>query len=277
LGIPVAAESHAHPGAGGAPLGRMVHAAAHQPEFRTVVTIAPILRDHFVGLGVPEHKVLILPDGVDLKMFRRPETWQRTVTRQRPRVVYAGHLYDYKGVPTLLDAAAQLRDCDFVLVGGTEEDLRRQRSRISASGLDNVTLEGWRPHTDVPSYLWNADVLVLPPSRQHPSANWTSPVKLGEYLASGVPVAATRIPALQYWLRDGEVFFVEPDDPVSLAEGIRRLLADSRMVRSMTRKARLLAESLSYEGRCDRIIDESLRKFPPSQTYLFEGTSNVPS
>jgi glycosyltransferase involved in cell wall biosynthesis len=266
LGIRVAAESHAHPGAGGAPLGRMVHASARQPAFRTVVTIAPILRDHFVSLGVPEDKVLILPDGVDLKLFRRPESWKRPVATQRPRVVYAGHLYDYKGIPTVLDAAAQLQDCDFVLVGGTEADIRLQRERISSRGLENVTLEGLLPHNDVPHHLWSADVLVLPPSGRHPSANWTSPVKLGEYLASGVPVAATRIPALQYWLRDEEVMFVEPDDPASLAQGIRRLLADSRMVRRMTTKARLLAEALSYERRCDRILDAALRR--PSRSSI---------
>lgn len=254
MGIPVVAESHAHPGNSSPPLLKMVKALAQQDAFRGLVTIAPILQENFMRLGVPATKVLILPDAVDLGLFRRPGDLVRTAP-ERPRIVYAGHLYDYKGIPTILDAAALMPDCDFVLIGGKPGDQQRQRQAIQARGLRNVELAGWLAHAQLPACLWDSDVLLLPPSARHPSADWTSPVKLGEYLASGTPVVASRIPALDYWLSDDEVCFVCPDDGADLAAGIRRVLEDSAYAADLSQRAVELAQGLSYQVRCRTILE----------------------
>lgn len=251
--IPVVAESHAHPGNSSQSLAQMVSALAKEAAFRKLVTIAPILKDNFVRLGVPSEKVLILPDAVDLELFERPAGYVRPLS-QRPRVVYAGHLYDYKGVPAILEAASLMPDCDFVLVGGKPDDVDRYRQAIRERRLGNVELTGWLAHADVPSRLWDADVLLLPPSAHHPSAHWTSPVKLGEYLASGTPVVASRIPALEYWLADDMVCFTQPDDSVDLAAGIRRVLADCVYAADLSQSAVAFAQGLSYRARCQQIL-----------------------
>ncbi len=255
MGIPVVAESHAHPDNRSRPLRTMANAAAGSAAFHAIVTIAPVLRDHFVELGAPHEKVLVLPDAVDLDMFSRPAGYRSQRRSSRPRIVYAGHLFDYKGIPTILQAAARLPECDFVLIGGTAEDLDRQVVRAKEMGLGNVDFLGLLPHRAVPSQLWDADVLLLPPSGQHPSAAWTSPVKLGEYLASGTPTVATRIPALERWIANGEALFAEPDDPRSLAEEIRRLLDDEEKARAVSRRALSLAQRLSYKARCQRLVE----------------------
>lgn len=256
MGIPVMAESHAHPGNNSRPLLKMVKALAQQDAFRGLVTIAPILQENFVHLGVPQDKILMLPDAVDLELFQRPSGFVRT-SYQRPRVVYAGHLYDYKGIPAILDAAARMPHCDFVLIGGKPEDQERQRQAIRARGLRNVALTGWLAHADVPARLWDADVLLLPPSAHHPSARWTSPVKLGEYLASGTPVVASRIPALAYWLSDASVCFTHPDDGADLAAGVRRVLEDAAYAADLSQRAAEFAQRLSYQQRCSQIIEHA--------------------
>jgi len=255
MGIAVVAESHAHPENRSKHLAQMVNALAEEEAFRKLVTIAPILKDNFVGLGVPEHKIMVLPDAVDLALFQRPAAFSRATPGERPRVVYAGHLYDYKGIPTILDAAALMPECDFVLIGGKPEDLQRHGRVICERRLDNVELAGWLAHTQVPDRLWNADVLLLPPSAQHPSARWTSPVKLGEYLASGTPVVASRIPALEYWVDEEQVCFTLPDDGADLVAGIRRVLEDPGYAAALSRSAAAFAEGLSYQRRCRQILD----------------------
>jgi glycosyltransferase involved in cell wall biosynthesis len=255
MGIPVVAESHAHPENRSEPLAQMVNALAEVRAFSKLVTIAPILKENFVRLGVPWHKIMVLPDAADLALFQRPKGFVRATSDKRARVVYAGHLYDYKGIPTILDAAALMPECDFVLVGGKPEDLQRHRQAIAERRLDNIELTGWLAHTQVPSHLWNADVLLLPPSAQHPSARWTSPVKMGEYLASGTPVVASRIPALEYWLDADRVCFINPDDGTDLAAGIRRVLGDAAYAASLSRRAGEFAQGLSYLERCRQILE----------------------
>ena len=67
--------------------------------------------------------------------------------------------------------------------------------------------------------------------------NSTSPVKLGEYLASGTPIVASDISALRDWLTDDDVHFVLPDDGSDLAQGILKVLNN-----------RVYAQRLGKEG-----------------------------
>ena len=43
------------------------------------------------------------------------------------------------------------------------------------------------------NYIDDTDIFLLPPSRNHPSALWTSPLKLCEYFALRKPVIASDI------------------------------------------------------------------------------------
>jgi glycosyltransferase involved in cell wall biosynthesis len=142
----------------------------------------------------------------------------------------------------------------FHLVGGLPEDVRRTREQLRDRGLRNVIVHGYQPPANVPPFLWHADVLLLPPSGNHPSARWTSPVKLGEYLASGVPVVSTRIPALRDWLTEDETRFVEPDDPAALAAGILDVLQDETLAESLSATGLRLAHTLAYKRRAEQIL-----------------------
>jgi glycosyltransferase involved in cell wall biosynthesis len=254
LGVATVAESHAHIDNRSAPFMRLV-AAAHHPAFRLWVTISEHLADHYHALGVPRDKLIVLPDAVDLRLFQRPaELPPSPYPGEQPVAAYIGHLYDYKGIPTVLEAAALLPPVRFHLVGGSPEDVNRQRARVQQMGLTNVVLHGLKAHSEVPPFLWHADVLLLPPSAHHPSAAWTSPLKVGEYLASGTPVVATSIPALRHWLSDDEVKFVPPDDGAAMAEGIATVLRDHDNARRLIQAGLKKAQTLSYQHRAARVL-----------------------
>lgn len=255
LGLATVGEIHAHPEDSRSRVWRFFQ-ATHYPGFKLLVTISHVLAQHYEEQGVPADKIIVLPDAVDLTLFRRPEQLSSSPYQKvGPHVTYAGHLYDYKGVPTILAAAALLPDVQFHLVGGLPEDIKRQRARIEEMGLYNVTLHGLKPQVEVPPYLWHADLLLLPPSQYHPSAAWTSPLKLGEYLASGTPVVATSIPALRDWLTDDEVKFVEPDDAEAMAKGIMDVLKDPDCAITLSQNGIKKAQTLSYEHRAKRILE----------------------
>lgn len=254
LGWATVAESHAQPGHDTPHFRRLLQATQY-PAFKLWVTISHHLAEHYQERGVPADKLIVLPDAVDVIQFGRREELPRS-PYQKPgsHVAYVGHLYDYKGIPTILETATLLPDVQFHLVGGLPEDTKRQRARIEEMGLDNVTLHGLKPQVEIPPYLWHADVLLLPPSQYHPSAAWTSPLKLGEYLASGTPVVATDIPALRDWVTENEVEFVAPDDAQALAKGIQHLLTHKTRRQALRTAGLGKAQELSYKRRAETIL-----------------------
>jgi glycosyltransferase involved in cell wall biosynthesis len=153
----------------------------------------------------------------------------------------------------MLAAARRTPDVTFDLVGGTPEDVRRVRA--AAADIPNVTVHGAVSHAQVPPYLWSADLLLLPPSAAEPSAAWTSPVKLGEYLAAGPPIVASRIPGLLSWVDEPAVKWFAPDDAPDMVRAMRESLAESP-THSHARRQRAyhLAHRYSYPCRAAAIL-----------------------
>ncbi|MCL2154400.1 MAG: glycosyltransferase family 4 protein [Leptospirales bacterium] len=253
LSIPTVAESHASPGTYTKPFNTFIKGTLHS-QFKALVTIAHVLRDNFAAIGVPEEKILVLPDAVDLHNFLRPEILPSSPYASWPNIVYSGHLYDYKGIPDIVGAANLLPEVVFHLVGGLPDDLHLVQSMIADLRLTNIFLHGHKPRTELPPYLWHADALLLPPSANHPSAQWTSPVKLGEYLASGSPLISSDIPALRAWLTEEHTRFVAPDNPEALADGIRWILAHKKEASTLATNGQKLAQTLSYSQRAKAIL-----------------------
>lgn len=254
LGVLTVVESHAYVAGPDRSMERLVKASRHEA-FRAMITISRKLAECYTSLGVPRRKLFVLPTGMDVHMFTPPrELPPSPYGGQAPVAAYVGHLYDYKGIPTILAAAALMPEVHFHLIGGWPQDVRAQQRRIEQRELRNVTLHGWKAQRELPPFLWHADVLLLPPCAGHPSAQWTSPVKLGEYLASGTPTVAAAIPALRQWLTGEHVEFVEPDNPSALAQGIRRVLCDPARASALRQAAQELARQRSYEHRAEAVL-----------------------
>lgn len=271
MGIPTVMESHAHVG-DDSPGFQLGLEAAKQNDMKSWVTISPVLAEYYEARGVKTDKLLILPDAVDLIQFAAGQTQQsanpyktgHAISQdddyryyRRGRVVYTGHLYDYKGIATVLEAAKLLPDVAFDFVGGLPEDLSRQQARAEAMQLENVTFHGMKNQSDLPPYLWHADAALLPPSLNHPSAHWTSPVKLGEYLAAGLPVIASDIPALKYWLNENTAEFFKADNPASLAVAIEAVLSQPDRHEQLVKQGLKLAKTLSYQERAKAILHKA--------------------
>jgi glycosyltransferase involved in cell wall biosynthesis len=240
--------------------------ACQRHSIKSVVAVTKHMQNDLIRLfGVPAEKTLALPNGVDLQRFSNVCTGdvarqQLGLAPEAQVVVYTGQLHIEKGVDVLVRAAALLKNVTVVLVGGEAADQNRLRQLIQDIGAHNIILLDYVPPTEVASYLKAANVLVMPHSAKvTESAKYTCPLKLFEYMAAGVPIVASELPAITDVIRHGENgWLVEPDSPSALAEGIRHLLENKSLASAMARKAKQDSESYTWEHRAARII-ESLR------------------
>ena len=94
------------------------------------------------------------------------------------------------------------------------------------------------------------------------SRAFTSPLKIFEAMAAGIPVVASDLPAIREVIRDGENgVLVTPGDPAALAAGLDRVLGDPALAESIARQARKDVEAYAWDRRAERIraIVEGLR------------------
>ncbi|TVQ53140.1 MAG: glycosyltransferase [Spirulina sp. DLM2.Bin59] len=225
-----------------------------------VVTLAPELRSQYQSLGLDPDQVYIAPSGVDLSPFQIPisplEARQRLrLPPHQPIALYAGSLYDHKGIPTILAAAAQVPNCQFILVGGQGNEVERVRSQAQQRRLTNLHLIGYQTQGEIPLHLLAADVLLLPTSAQWFLASTTSPLKLFEYMAAQRPIIASNLPNIATVLRDGENGrLIPPDDPTALALAIEDSLANPDRSQAMALQAVQDVQAYSWQRRAEGIL-----------------------
>jgi glycosyltransferase involved in cell wall biosynthesis len=209
---------------------------------KKIITITQGLKNSLIEKGVYKNNILVAPDGVDLEKFNvslnKEECRKKlNLPTDKKIVLYAGHLYKWKGVDILAEASKFLPENYIVyFVGGTEEDIRRFKSAYLTFG--NIKIIGHRPYPEIPYWLKAADVLVLPNSgKEKISQEWTSPIKLFEYMASGTPIIASNLPSIREIINNKNAFLVSPDDPRNLADVIKRAISDKEMATFLSKNS----------------------------------------
>jgi len=219
-----------------------------------------IKMEHLAGeYGFPKNRMLRQPNAVDPEQFdivddRSQARGKLGVPHDRAIALYAGHLFSWKGVDTLVRAAQFLPEHIWIyFVGGTPEDRARLQELVVIEKLSRIEFIPHQAHDKIPLYLRAADVLVLPnTAREEASRVETSPVKLFEYLASGTPIVASDIPSIREIVSEKEVCFARADDSQSFAEAIATVASDSE-ASERSRVGQMLARTHSWGARAQAI------------------------
>ena len=209
-----------------------------------MVAQGSFLRHRILELGIPEEKITIAPNGVDIESFR---ACFKSDTRmvESPHILYAGGLRRTKGFDLLLRAFAEIaddyRDVKLLLVGNNRR-MTDFETQVAELQLDERAMYlGVCPHEVVAELMGNC-LFCVAPARRSPF----SIVNL-EAMAAGVPLLLTAVDGNCEQIRDGEEGFLVPvGDVKALAAGMRRLLADDRLREHMGAKAFARAASFSW-------------------------------
>lgn len=139
--------------------------------------------------------VHFVPHGVEYEHFAQARTIDRnSVPRDvtalpGPVLGYFGLIADYVDLDLIAEAAAARPAWTFVLIG----DIRVDVSALAA--LANVKLPGRRSYESLPAYCAAFDAGLIP-FRRGRLAHAVNPIKLREYLAAGLPVISSPLPAV---------------------------------------------------------------------------------
>jgi glycosyltransferase involved in cell wall biosynthesis len=137
-----------------------------------------------------------VPNGVAYQAFATPEPEPSDLAPvPHPRIGYAGFLKEQLDWPLLRKLAVQHSDWSFVFVGPLNPRPIFKAELKELESRKNVYFLGVKPSRLVPAYVQHFDVCTMP-YRRDDYTKYIYPLKLHEYLASGLPTVGTRIRSL---------------------------------------------------------------------------------
>jgi glycosyltransferase involved in cell wall biosynthesis len=207
--------------------------------------------------------------GADVERFR-PDADGPAPFQRKPGeviVVFCGAFRAWHGAAqlahalVLLNGRADGSSFHGVFIGDGPE---LPRVRDIARPLTRVTFTGALPHADMPSALAAADVGVAPfDAGAHAPLRlgfYWSPLKVFEYMASGLPVVVPDVGRLRELVaHDREGLLYAPPNPAALADALAAMAApDVRRRLGAAARERAVRE-FSWSAHCSR-LDAALRR-----------------
>ena len=205
-----------------------------------IIAVSADLKRKIIALGIPEEKVQVISNGVDVQRFQ-PRDSREARRRLRlmgegPILVSVGSLIESKGHHLLTAAVAEVlprfRRLRLYVIGEgvyrprLEELIRKKHLQ------DNVFLMGSQPNEELAFWFSAADLSCLMSSRE----GWPNVVT--ESLACGTPVLATSVGGIPEILVSAELGAMVEREVCSIARGLEESLSKHWDREAISSKAR---------------------------------------
>jgi len=172
-------------------------------------------------------------------------------------VIYSGNFSPWKGLNVLVEAISIIkhqynRDIKAVLIGAnnqTKQQYENQAKELKV--FDNIEIVKRVEHKKIYKYIAQSIVGVLPNKYDADGLLFTSPLKLYEYLGSGLKVVVSRLPSIESNIDQSLVYYATPESPESFAKEIIEALDDKSFNAQIVKD---FAKDYTWKSRADRFV-----------------------
>ena len=206
-------------------------------------------RDVSVRLGVPESRVVAVPNGVTAEFYPRDGSDELARFRRKNElpdefILFLGTLQPRKNLPGLIRAYARLQPSErlpLYVVGGEGWMYSEIFHEVKRLGLEDVVrFPGYAASETLPLWYSAATAFVYPSFYE----GFGLPVL--EAMACGTPVVTSDRTSLPEVVGSTGLL-IDPDDPDSIAEALRRLTSDADLRASLARSGRERASQFTWQ------------------------------
>ena len=231
-----------------------------------LIVVSQAFVDPIVECGVDRSKIAFHPNGIDLDFYQVDDEDKSSVVDEMDRgftISYVGTIGRAHGLSVVLEAAPELEDVQFVIVGDGAE---REELEARAHDIDNVVFTGRRPKEEVPAILDASDVALVH-LKPRDVFETVIPSKLLESMAAELPVILGVRGEAERILSEAEAGIVmEPGDSEDLVDAARELRDDPKKRRAFAVSGR---EYVVKHFNWDTIAAEYLKTITGSRELAF--------
>jgi glycosyltransferase involved in cell wall biosynthesis len=224
-----------------------------------VLPVTRVLGNLIEAGGASRSRVLVTCNGVDAQKFFAEQKPDRSLLpasfKTGPILGFVGYVRAWHGLPQIVQLLAEdplLSDANLLVVGdgpGAAE-IVRQAQALEVAGRVHVT--GIVGRNALASYVTLFDIALQPEVTPY-----ASPLKLFEYMALSRAIVAPNAPNIREVLTDEvDGLLFEPDDPASLAQKIRELVASPALRAKLGAAAarKIVEDDITWARNARRVI-----------------------
>lgn len=217
---------------------------------KQVIAVSSQVKFDLQKIGVPEHRICVIYNGVDTSEFYPGSISRKTLglPEDVPVAIFVGDIRTpRKNLDSVLKALARVSELHLLVVGNLDNSPFPELSR-KLSIHRRVHFLGYRQ--DIPHLLRASDFLVFP------SRYETFGLVVLEAMASGIPVLTTMAtPASELVTSEAGIVLSDPNDINALEQGLNYLTRQTQQRQRMGICARSIAEQYSWNKMAQRYID----------------------
>lgn len=216
-------------------------------------------------MQIPEKQLMgVWPSGVDLDLFTEAhQTRNWGAANEQVHIIYVGALHHPRNLMNFCRAVVSANEKQpqprfvFTLIGDGTEREELQAFASETGGCVRVLPPV--PHEKIPSFLAEAHIGVLPfPDQQR--FRVSSPIKLFEYMASGMPILATHIDCHTDVVGDGDyAFWAYGENVEDLEAALEEAWEQRQTLRVKGQLAAADANNWTWESSAGK-LDAALRQ-----------------
>jgi glycosyltransferase involved in cell wall biosynthesis len=225
-----------------------------------VIALSEVEAGQYKNMGVPEEKIAIIPNGIDLSEYAElphEGVFKRkfNIPEDNKVILYLGRIHKIKGIDFLIRAYAHLKNekkyknIVLTIVGPDDGFLSEVKSLVRSLGISRsvVFIESLYGKEKLSAYV-DSDIIVLP------SRYETFPNVVLEAYACSKPVIASDVEAMQDIVLHGETgLLFQAGNVKELTNAIEYMLTHPEEAERMGRNARRLVEE---KFSIDRIVTQ---------------------
>ena len=218
-----------------------------------VISVSSMIKRSLVNkLMIPEEKIRVIPNAVDLsEFFPRNKLAMREkygFPKNKNIIIFIGHFDERKGPHRLLSAVSSMDHVGLILIGKGPIPLQS----------NNILFKGVVEHSKIPEMLSVADIFVLP-TLEEGSCN-----AIIEALACGLPVVTSKGEFNDDIVDEDVAIRVDPKNIAEIRDAIIQLFQDHDLRNRMSGNAAERAKQFDINQRAIKILDwvkESQKKY----------------
>jgi len=236
--------------------------ALRKKENFLLVTISQALKDYYIKeYNYEDKKIFDYHDAVFIEKYDELRKYSQNdlreelnLPKEKQIVMHTGSLYDGRGAEHFETILKNFKDLFFVQVGGTKEDILKYKEKYIE--YRNIKFIGHQENATLIKYQMCADLLFYPMTKATSTYWCCSPMKMFEFMATGIPVLSSNVGSVSEVLNETNSIPFNPEDEQSIVDGIRFYLEKKEETELRAKKAlQDVREKYIWEKRVEKILE----------------------